>query len=161
MTLGILETGFPIIVKPEELKYNPKSVVDAQFSMPFGAAIAMIYGKATLDEYIQQNVDSGKVKHVMKKVVCVKDPELEKEFPKKWPASVSILTKEGKEYSTRIDYPKGDPENPLTWDELIEKFETLVAPVFPLERVKEIISRVRELEQVDNLRYFSEQLVIY
>jgi 2-methylcitrate dehydratase PrpD len=142
VTLGILKTGFPIIVEPQDLKYNPKSVVDAQFSMPFGTAVAMIYGKATLDEYIQQNVDSGRVKDMMKKVV----------------ASVTILTKNGKEYSIKIDYPKGDPENPLTWDELIDKFKNLTTPIFPFDRMNEIIDRTKVLEKEVNLKSFSSLL---
>jgi 2-methylcitrate dehydratase PrpD len=47
--LGILKAGFPIVAEPKELKNNPRSVVDAQFSMPFGAAVAILYGKATYD----------------------------------------------------------------------------------------------------------------
>ena len=62
ITLGILKTGYPIVAQPEELKCNPKSVVDAQFSMPFGAAVAILYGKATLDEYTQENIRSSRVK---------------------------------------------------------------------------------------------------
>ncbi|UCF56185.1 MAG: MmgE/PrpD family protein, partial [Deltaproteobacteria bacterium] len=159
VTLGILKTGFPIIVKPEELKYNPNSVVDAQFSMPFGAAVAMIYGKAGLDEYTQDNVDSQRVKEVMKKIVCVEDPELDKEFPSRWPASVKILTKKGKEHLTRIDYPKGDPKNPLSWDELIDKFNNLTSPILPSERMKEIIDRAQLLEKEENLGSFARLLL--
>jgi 2-methylcitrate dehydratase PrpD len=126
--------------------------------MPFGTAVAMIYGKATLDEYIQQNVDSGRVKDMMKKVVCIEDPKLEKEFPRQWPASVTILTKNGKEYSIKIDYPKGDPENPLTWDELIDKFKNLTTPIFPFDRMNEIIDRTKVLEKEVNLKSFSSLL---
>ena len=95
----------------------------------------------------------------MGKISCVRDPELEKEFPKKWPASVTLLTKDGKTYSTRIDYPKGDPENPLTWDELIDKFRNLISPVLGEARQNEIIERVRSLEQEQDLEAFSMLLL--
>ena len=157
--LGILQAGFAIVAEPEEQKSNPNSVVDAQFSMPFGAAAAILYGKATLDEYTMERINSTRVKELMDKISCVKDPELEKEFPKKWPASVTLLTKDGKTYSTRIDFPKGDPENPLTWDELIDKFRNLIAPVFLEARQNEIIERVRSLEQEEDLKAFSMLLL--
>ena len=157
--LGILQAGFAIVAEPEEQKSNPNSVVDAQFSMPFGAAAAILYGKATLDEYTMERINSTRVKELMDKISCVKDPELEKEFPKKWPASVTLLTKDGKTYSTRIDFPKGDPENPLTWDELIDKFRNLIAPVFFEARQNEIIERVRSLEQEEDLKAFSMLLL--
>jgi 2-methylcitrate dehydratase PrpD len=157
--LGILQAGFAIVAEPEEQKSNPNSVVDAQFSMPFGAAAAILYGKATLDEYTMERINSTRVKELMDKISCVKDPELEKEFPKKWPASVTLLTKDGKTYSTRIDFPKGDPENPLTWDELIDKFRNLIAPVFFEARQNEIIERVRSLEKEEDLKAFSMLLL--
>jgi 2-methylcitrate dehydratase PrpD len=160
VTLGILKTGYPIIVQPEELKYNPKSVVDAQFSMPFGAAVAILHGKATLEEYTQENIRSSHVKEMMNRIICVKDQGLDKEFPKKWPASVTILTKNGRKYTTRIDYPKGDPENPLSWDELINKFRNLVSPVFSAAKQNKIIDRVRSLEQEDDLNSFSKLLLL-
>jgi 2-methylcitrate dehydratase PrpD len=144
--LGILEAGMPIISEPRELKYNPRTVVDAQFSMPFGAALALLYGKAGLDEYTEVNLGSPEIRELMSRVSCVADPELDKVYPRKWPASVEIITKAGEKLSARIDYPKGDPENPLSWEELIQKFNRLSAPVFSEGRRAEIISRVRSLE---------------
>jgi 2-methylcitrate dehydratase PrpD len=158
VTLGILKAGFALVAEPEELKRNPMSIVDAQFSMPFGAAVAMLYGKATLDEYTLENVKSSRAKELMDRIFCVEDPELEKEYPRKWPASVIIETIDGKQYSTRIDYPKGDPENPLSWDELIDKFKSLISQVFFSEKQNEIITRVKSLEKENDLIDFSKVL---
>lgn len=155
---GVLDAGFALVAEPEALKQNPESIVDAQFSMPFGAAVAIFFGKATLDEYTIENLNLPQVKDLMKRVQCVKDPELEKEFPQKWPATVTILTKNGREYGTRIEYPKGDPENPLSWDEIISKFDNLVSPVYSEGRRSQIIEAVRNLEQADSLGNFIELL---
>lgn len=155
VSLGILKTAFPIIVEPEETKYNPKSVVDAQFSMPFGAAVSALYGKAFLEEYTLEKVRSREIRDFMSKIKCVGDPELDKEFPGKWPASVRIRTKDGREYFSRIDYPKGDPENPLSWEELIEKFKNLAEPVFRKGKQGEIIDKTRSLEHERSMRSFS------
>jgi len=156
--LGILKAGFPIIVQPEESKYNPKSIVDAQFSMPFGAAVAILHGKAALEEYTRENIGSPEVKQMMERIHCVEDPELDKDYPKKWPASVTISTKGGQQYSTKIEFPKGDPENPLTWDELIHKFKNLTSPVFSDEKAAEIIRHVRGIESAKNLGDLSRLL---
>jgi 2-methylcitrate dehydratase PrpD len=158
VTLGILKTGFPIIVQPEEQKYNPKSVVDAQFSMPFGAAVAILYGRASLNEYTIKNVNSHEVKEMMDRVQCVKYPELEKDFPKKWPATVTITKKDGQKFTVRIEYPKGDPENPLSWDELIDKFKDLVSSIFSDDTSDKIVDRVRALEDENDLNGLSKLL---
>jgi 2-methylcitrate dehydratase PrpD len=49
--LGLLRAGAPLIAEPIENKYRPQSIVDAQFSMPFGAAVAVLYRKAGLGEF--------------------------------------------------------------------------------------------------------------
>ena len=160
VTLGVLRTGFPIVCRPEEAKYDPKSVVDAQFSMPFGGAVAILFGEATLAQYTEENAKAPRVREMMKRVRCVEDPELEKEFPRKWPASVVIKTKQGTEHSIWVAYPKGDPENPLSWDELIDKFRNLTRTVFSGARQDAIIERVRSLEREKDLRVLSEDLLL-
>jgi 2-methylcitrate dehydratase PrpD len=156
--LGVLKTGFALVVVPEEKKYNPQTIVDAQFSMPFGAAVAMLYGKATLDEYTRDNIRSSRVKKLMNRVDCIEDPDLETAFPQKWPASVTLQTKDGKQFSLRIEYPKGDPENPLTWEEIIEKFRGLTGSVFQKERINRIIDQVRALDKIDDVKTLSKLL---
>jgi len=146
VTLGILQAGLPIVADPKEQKYNPQSVVDAQFSMPFGAAVAVLQGRATLSEYTQEMVESSEVREMMQRISCVHDSELDKVFPKRWPASVTIVTRGGEVLKTHIDYPKGDPENPLTWDELIRKFYDLTAPIYGETLQRQIVERVRALE---------------
>ena len=81
VTLSILKAGFALIAEPKEFKHNPKSIVDAQFSMPFGAAMAILHGKATLDEYTEENLRSPAVKSLMRKITCIQDPQIEKDFP--------------------------------------------------------------------------------
>ena len=159
VTLGILKAGFPIIVEPEESKYNPQTIVGAQFSMPFGAAVAILYGKASLEQYTAEKLKSPEVKGMMDRVSCVPDPELDRLFPKQWPASVEIATKDGRRFSAKIDYPKGDPENPLSWEEEIGKFDELSSPVFPEGRRKDIISRVRSLDTEASISNLADLLI--
>jgi 2-methylcitrate dehydratase PrpD len=149
--LGILKTGMPFVVKPEEKKCAPKSLIEAQFSMPFGAAVAILYGKAGLEEYIPEKWESPEVKKMMTRVSCVEDPELEKDYPQKWPATAEIRTKDGRTFFARIDYPKGDPENPLSWEELIEKFDKLTEPIYSEDRRDKIIKKIQQLEKEEDI----------
>jgi 2-methylcitrate dehydratase PrpD len=158
--LGILKAGFPIVVEPQEAKYSPRTVVAAQFSMPFGAALAILYGRASLDEYTEANLKSPEVREMMKRVSCVLDADLDRVYPKQWPASVEIVIRDGRRFSTKVNYPRGDPENPLSWEEVIQKFEGLTAPVFSREDRAEIISRVRSLETEAGLASLSSLLSV-
>lgn len=156
--LAILKAGFALVVDPPELKRNPRTIVDAQFSMPFGAAVAILFGNAALDEYTEENLESPEVHQMMQRVHCVENEAIEKEFPLKWPARAVITTVQGKTYESWIEFPKGDPENPLSWDELIQKFNRLVQPVFSPGRCDRIVAQVRSLEKIAHIRDLTELL---
>ena len=157
--VGILRAGAHLIAEPLEEKYAPQSVVDAQFSMPFGAAVAVLYRKAGLGEFHLSKIRSEEVQQMMKRVECVADPNLEKTFPKQWCATAEICTKDGKKYFTRVEYCKGDPENPLSWDELIEKFHDLSHGLMSKNQRLKIIDQVRSLEAIRDLRKWSPLLL--
>ena len=157
--VGILRAGAPLIAEPLEEKYCPRSIVDAQFSMPFGAAVAILYRKAGLGEFHLSKIRSEEVKRMMRRVECVTDPDLEKAFPKQWCATAEILTKDGKRYFTKVEYCKGDPENPLSWDEVIEKFNDLSGRVLTRERRLKIVDQVKNFEKIQNLPKWSPLLL--
>ncbi len=156
--LGMLSTAMPIVVEPGEMKWAPSSIVDAQFSMPFGAAVAIVCGKASLDEYVEENLRSDRIKEMMNRIVCRNDPSLDEKYPEKWPATIRIHTKTQMTYDCEIEYPKGDPENPLNWRELIQKFQGLVGPVFEDQQRDAIIDKVVNLENEEDLGSFWELL---
>lgn len=144
--VAVLEAGWGIVAEPAEKKYHPESVVDAQFSMPFGAAVAVMCGAAGLDEFTLEQIRSPRVRQLLNKVTLVKDARLEKTFPREWPARVRISLKSGEAHEKFVRYPKGDPENPLSWEEMAAKFRSLAGGVLPADRCKRVI------EQMGNFR---------
>jgi 2-methylcitrate dehydratase PrpD len=140
--IAVLEAGWGIVADPRAKKYNPESVVDAQFSMPFGAAIAALDGAAGLDQFTLEKTRSPKIRELINKVVLVKNARIEETFPKEWPARVVIELASGERYEKFVRYPKGDPENPLTWDEMTAKFRSLAGAVVPAERCDEILEAI-------------------
>ena len=110
------------------------------------AAIAAIRGRAFLDDFFEENLKDQEVKDLMTRVECTRDPELDQFYPRQWPAWVRIEGVDGRTYTAEIMFPKGDPENPLSWDELIEKFMNLTHPVLPADRQHAIIAHVRQAD---------------
>jgi 2-methylcitrate dehydratase PrpD len=137
--IAVLEAGWGIVAEPRAKKYNPESVVDAQFSMPFGAAVAAIDGAAGLDQFTLEKTRSPKIRELMNKVVLVKDARIEETFPKEWPARVVIEVNDDRRFEKFIRYPKGDPENPLTWDEMTAKFRSLAGVLISAEGCEEML----------------------
>jgi 2-methylcitrate dehydratase PrpD len=56
---------------------------------------------------------------MMKRVEMHEDPELDPKFHKKWCGTVEITTTDGRTFFKKVEYPKGKPENPLSWDEMM------------------------------------------
>ena len=157
--VGVLRAGVPLVAEPIETKVEPQSIVDAQFSMPFGAAVALLHGKAGLKEFQLPVIQSQPVREMMRKVECVVDPELERTFPRQWRATAEIVTTNGKSYSTTVEYPKGDPENPLSWEEMTERFHDFTGQVLKKDQRLKIVEEVRGLEGIKDLRKWTSLLL--
>lgn len=98
----------------------------AKMSTPYSTAVALIYGKAGLQEFGEKVLENNAVKALTKKVEVVADEELSSIFPDKQSAVLTIEAN-GKAYSERVDFPKGEPENPLSEDEFKIRYDALMA----------------------------------
>ena len=150
--VAVLEAGWPLVCEPRQRKYSPSNIVDAQFSMPFGAAVALLHRSAGLDQFTEENVHSSQVKRLMGKVVLTKDMRIEKNFPAEWPARVGIQLTNGALFEKYVRFPKGDPENPLSWEDLSAKFYSLAMLVFPLSRCEQLSDSVAKMNSSTVLR---------
>lgn len=153
--IHLVKTAMPIVCHPEIEKRSPQSSVDAQFSMHFGAAVAVVYRNTLLEQYTDEVTQEPEVRELMSKVFCHHDPELDKEFPQKWPARVVIETT-SERIEKEVEFPKGDPENPLTWEELIEKFNYVSKPVFSNNEQQQLVEAVRNLENMSIINEISQ-----
>lgn len=151
IVIETVEEGVEIMGRPLKRKRNPKNMVDAQFSMPFNAAVAAIEGRVTVDDYRDKKLRDPVVRELMGKVVVKSSPELDRLYPERWASRVTVKA-EGHEYSEESSFPKGEPENPLSWTELTAKFNSLTEARFSKRRRKEIISEIEHLEDISDMR---------
>lgn len=128
--IGMLTAGWHIVVHPLPQKRRPSTIVEAQFSMPFGAALAIVLGHAGPFDHSPRLLADPRIRRVMDQVECYTDPELDAEYPAHWPAAVELTLRDGSRLEKRVDFPKGDPENPLSVVELQDKLAHL-APDAP------------------------------
>lgn len=100
-------------------------VSSAKLSTPFAVALAIVKGRAGYADYNEATLDDYWIKNLTQKVRVVEDENLTAQSPAVRGARVTIYMKDGNEYKTTCLYPKGEPENPLTQEELEEKFRGL------------------------------------
>lgn len=98
----------------------------AKMSIPFAVAVGLIYGKAGLQEFSEEKVKMPSVIQLTGKVRVVADDYLSKGFPEIQAAIVTIHTHNGM-FTERVDFPKGEPENPLSDREFRERYDGLMA----------------------------------
>jgi 2-methylcitrate dehydratase PrpD len=125
--VGLVSAGFAIVCEPLDVKRRPRSVVDAQFSLPFSVAVALVTGAASPDEYVPARFADPEVRRLMDVVEPHRDAALDARYPHVWPAWVRLTLADGTVHEARVDHPRGDPENFPTRAELGEKFRRLAA----------------------------------
>ncbi|ACX76248.1 MmgE/PrpD family protein [Fibrobacter succinogenes subsp. succinogenes S85] len=101
-------------------------VNSAKMSMPYSVAVALFTGNAGLNEFSKANVADQRILDIAQKIDVVADDEFTALCPQRRAALVDVKTKTGL-FSARIDYPKGEPENPLTPEEFRQKIEGLMS----------------------------------
>lgn len=125
---------------------HPTSSVEAQFDMPFAAALAVTYRDAGLTSFtdaLKRPIDRV-FGQLMDRTRTVASDDLQSHLPERYPARVTVTT-ETETYERFRTWVRGEPDHPLTWDEMERKFTDLT-PSFSDDSRDEIIAVVRGLE---------------
>lgn len=118
----------------------------ARLSVPYCVAAALVDGTIGQDQFRPERFNAPEIRRVLDKTEVSVDPELSPLYPEKFPARVVVTLNDGTRHEALFLYPKGDPNNPLSRDELIQKFRANVQGVMPGQRSEQIIATVLSLE---------------
>lgn len=129
-------------------KYDPRTKETADHSLPYVLAAAVVDRQVTPAQFSDRKIMDPAIRAQLPKVEVVADPEIEKLFPKLQRVIVAIRTTDGKEHTKQVDYPKGDPRNPLTDDEIEQKFDALAEPVLTAASARKLKQAVWDLDQL-------------
>jgi 2-methylcitrate dehydratase len=149
ITIRSLARAADILSDPS--KYDPHTKETADHSLPYVIAAAIVDRQVTPAQFTNQKIRDPQIRAQLEKVVVVADAEIEKVFPALQRVVVTIRTTDGKEFTKQLDYPKGDPRNPLTDHEIEEKFAALAGPIMSKAAQKKIIKTVWELEKLESV----------
>lgn len=100
-------------------------ISSAKLSTPYAVALAFVKGSAGYADYNEVNLEDDNIKMLTRKVSVIEDENLTSQSPAVRGARVTIYLKDGNIYEAPCLYPKGEPEHPLTQEELEEKFRGL------------------------------------
>lgn len=132
----------------------PQNVYGCKFSIQYCVAAALVYGKAGVDEFNARARGSTVMQKIMDKISVVKEEKqelLNRENPAKLASEIIIKMKDGAKYQMQVDYPKGDPDNPMTWEESNAKFIALAEPVCGCRKAEKLSAYIKNIDEISDI----------
>jgi 2-methylcitrate dehydratase PrpD len=147
--VGLPRKSMDIVAIPEARKRRPCSVVEAQFSVHFGVAVALREGQFGWDDYAV-HVGNAQTEALSDRISAVQDPEADALYPEHLPAVVEIRTKAGTTRKLVTD-PKGEPSNWATEQELRDKLVSLAAPYLGNQQTAALADRILDVAALESI----------
>ena len=146
------EAGFGLVADPAEMKRVPSNVVEGQFSVYFAAAATAGRGGYAWDAY--DRLDDAEVQRLMQRTSVTLDERVGAGME----SVIALRTTDGRVIERSVTFPKGEPENPMTWDEIQAKFTEWSEPVIGAERAAQVIGSVASLESLASMSELTANL---
>jgi 2-methylcitrate dehydratase PrpD len=131
---------------------NPTNAYQAKFSLQFCTAQALLHGHVAVRDFDADRLTDPAIREFMTRIELAVDPAIDAGYPSVWSARVTAELADATTAVARVDAPKGDPENAVTWDEGVAKFRSLsVGTAFESE-VERLLTTVVGLDDRDSMR---------
>lgn len=130
---------------------RPITIEHAQYSFPFVIGMALVDGEIGPDQINEGRLTEESVLKLADKIKVVVSEEVNALLPAKFGAIITIDTKSGEKHRIKLDFPKGEPENSLTHEEIEEKFKKWAATVIDPDRAEQVLNCINNLENLDDI----------
>lgn len=134
---------------------EPQNPYGCKFSIYYCVAGVLKFGRLGIDEFSSDAMNDNEIQDLMAKINVYIDPKLNEEFknqPERWSVKVTLKDIYGNLYEQFVEYPKGDPPNPFTWEEGVEKFLSLVTPIYGKEKSNKLVTLIHGVENCEDIR---------
>jgi 2-methylcitrate dehydratase PrpD len=130
------------------MNYSPDSALSARLSIPYCVSRAAADGYVAMDQFQDEKIKEPRVQSFMKRVTLESVPAFNEKYPGTLAAELEIRTKDGKRYQGESIYPKGHPRNPMTEEEIQEKFRRLALNTLSRTQIDRIVETVFRLDKL-------------
>ncbi len=150
VTIEVFDVAYHIIGGGEEgEKHQVRSKEEADHSLPYMVAVALLDGDVSPAQYMPERIMREDVQSLLRRVTIQPDETLSKLFPAQMPCRIQVILKDGRQFSAeKLDY-EGFHTRPLSWEKAVAKFERLAAPFTNDTQRAAIREVVAHLEEKD------------
>ena len=135
------------------IHHRPQNALEAKFSMEFCMAALLLYRKAGLTAFVDEVVQRPEVQAMITRVKFGPNAEADAAGSDKMTTILALHLKDGRTISGRADFGKGSPANPMSYEEVSEKFlDCAEFAKWPRDKSKSIVEMVRKLETLSDIR---------
>lgn len=133
---------------------NPAPVTpfEAKFSIPFVVACALHDGHLPADVFNTAVLDKPEIRATMSLVALHDGAKFTAAFPARRGARVVATGKDGVRHEVAVPDRRGDPENPLSAEQLDAKFHSLAAGVLGTAQAGELAKAIRAVDELADVR---------
>jgi len=153
--VGVTAPGYQMVCVPEAVRLAPKTIVEAQFSIPYTVAAAWIDGKLGMKHFSDEGLQRTDILTLAKRVQPYVDEEIDRDWHRfVTPGRVIVRFKDGETIEDRVDYPKGHPNNPMTDSEFSQKTidcATFTAKPMAKDLAERLTAAVHRLDSLDDI----------
>jgi len=143
----------------DEGKYHPKTKETADHSLPYCIAVAVAKGNVLPSDFEEKALQDESVLELMPRIKVTANPEIDSIFPNVKRAIVTITTKDGRVFRKQEDFAKGQPERPLSEQELLAKFHANAQGALSKRQRERLVQATLTLDQYKNIDKYIPLLV--
>lgn len=144
----------------EAEKWDPKTRETADHSIPYLVAAAFHDGRVTPATFAPSRIQDPALRPLIAKLTVAESPEFTRRYPAESCTSVEVTTADGRRLTAETSHPKGHRRNPLTDQEVEEKFRGLAGAVLPAEACGRVLAEAWRLDEVVTLDGVFERLTV-
>ena len=149
--LGVRPSTLTMIGEPREVRVRPETMLDAQMSLPFSLAVAMIDGEAGIAQFVPERLKDPAVLALAERIDAYAHPDLVSAKAGDLTSYLDMTTRDGRRFSERLVTYRGHPDNPMSDEEMETKFRRCAGRRLSERRVDAAVEAIWGLDKLADL----------
>ena len=138
----------------------PQNMLGAKFHIPYAVSALLVRGSLDVDAFSDSSLSDPLIRELSQKIIIEGDPKIDMRKSSYPSAVVQLILRGGRILKASTCHVRGDFENPCSHEVLDKKFRTVTQEIFTQGQSDEILSKIDNLEQIEDINELTEMLMV-